>query len=163
MNAEKHMAESLKGQFWTWNEWGAVENIGHQPAPPEVAAVEAAKPRDWVCVASNPVRPDRGDLLRTVAAISNFSVGQIKSPSRERNLCCARQAYFYLAHRHTKSSFPAIGKIMDRDHSTVFHGIQRVMANPEKYIEIIGKVEVFFKLPASKFENKETSNGVPFS
>ena len=43
----------------------------------------------------------------------------------------ARFSFYYLARELTRLSFPQIGKIIHRDHSTVFHGVESASRSPE--------------------------------
>ncbi len=45
----------------------------------------------------------------------------------------ARFIFYYAARELTDRSYPEIARYIGRDHSTLVHGVQRVVANREKY------------------------------
>ena len=46
--------------------------------------------------------------------------------SRERYIVDARQIAMYLIRKHTDNSFPMIGQLFNRSHSTVIHSCKKV-------------------------------------
>ena len=71
--------------------------------------------------------------LLTPQMISEFVGSQFKvsmkdmqSRSRKKSLTFARQVAMYLSRKHTTESLADIGKIFNRDHSTVLHSIKKV-------------------------------------
>jgi len=48
----------------------------------------------------------------------------LKKKTRERDMCYARAVYYKLAKRYTVQSLSSIGKLVDRDHATVLHGLK---------------------------------------
>ncbi len=54
------------------------------------------------------------------------SIQAMQSRSRKKNLTFPRQVAMYLCRKHTRESLVEIGKIFNRDHSTVLHSIKVV-------------------------------------
>jgi len=67
-----------------------------------------------------------GHLMRNCATRYGFTIADIRSDRRGKNLALCRQEFFYLARKLTHFSLPAIGKYTgDKDHTTVLHGARR--------------------------------------
>lgn len=59
-----------------------------------------------------------------VSSQFKVSIKGMQSRSRKRNLTFPRQIAMYLSRKYTKDSLAEIGKIFNRDHSTVLHSIK---------------------------------------
>jgi chromosomal replication initiator protein len=74
-------------------------------------------------------RPLRGDrvsnILFEAANEYNVSVNDIRGPSREKQVVAARFCCIVRLRDETNLSYPAIGRILDRDHTTVMYGERR--------------------------------------
>jgi len=55
----------------------------------------------------------------------SVSMAELLSENREGPVAMVRQATFWLLRNQTGWSYPRIGKAMDRDHTTVMHGVRR--------------------------------------
>lgn len=60
-------------------------------------------------------------ILKRVCEVSGISREVIKSSTRKREVVEPRQAYFLLAMKLTENSLSEIGRMVFRDHSTVFY------------------------------------------
>ena len=58
---------------------------------------------------------------------------ELRARRRSRPLVRARHVIAELARRHTKASLIQIGRALDRDHSTVMHGLKLVAEKPQIY------------------------------
>lgn len=67
-----------------------------------------------------------GGLLTAVAAEFGVLREEILGESRSAHLVLPRQVAMALAQRLLGYSLPRIGRLLNRDHSTVHHGIRRV-------------------------------------
>lgn len=65
-------------------------------------------------------------ILETVSNHFNVKVEEIKSKKRNQPITNARQVYMYLTREILNESLLNIGKSIDRDHSTVIHGIEKI-------------------------------------
>jgi len=92
--------------------------------------------RDWLMTQTRPVMVDLKDtpirrrnfgvghaILEDVARTHGISVKELKSPSRYRNIAWPRQEAMWRLKRETTLSLPAIGRLLNRDHTTVLHGV----------------------------------------
>lgn len=78
-------------------------------------------------VAANGTPPSLMRLLQAVSMRTGWSIIDMRSPRRFRDLVRARMIYYELARRVTGRSMPQIGRSLGgRDHSTVLHGLRRV-------------------------------------
>jgi len=69
------------------------------------------------------------DIIAMVERASGVSFSELKSANRQRNVVTARQYAFWRLYQHTYSlGYPLvqIGKMFNRDHSTVIHSIKKI-------------------------------------
>lgn len=71
------------------------------------------------------------DIITVAAKLSGMSVDAIMGPGRHRKLAYVRHAVYYVA-RSNGHSYPQIGARLNRDHSSVIHGLDRAMARAER-------------------------------
>ncbi|WP_454798566.1 helix-turn-helix domain-containing protein [Novosphingobium lindaniclasticum] len=69
------------------------------------------------------LRPRISDMVTIASRLSGVPETDILSPARPLHLCAVRFAVYATA-RAWKYSYPEIGKVMHRDHSTVLSGMQ---------------------------------------
>lgn len=65
-------------------------------------------------------------ILEIVSSHFNVKIDEIKSKKRNQPITNARQVYMYLTREILNESLLNIGKSIDRDHSTVIHGIEKI-------------------------------------
>lgn len=71
-------------------------------------------------------------ILASASRLSNFTEAGLSGPSRSRAMTGWRQvAFAALRLVDPPVSFSAIGRHFARDHSTVMHGVERVLSDPE--------------------------------
>jgi len=104
----------------------------------KVQPVIPQKPRDWIWAATPYFSGGRfnahdigHEILAACMLHFRISVNEIKSHRRTQIEKNARHTFCYLARELTKLSFPQIGKLIDRDHSTVFHAAKVASRTPE--------------------------------
>lgn len=75
-----------------------------------------------------PKRVSASRLLQIVADNTNTTVEDLRGKKKIRNLARARAIFCYVAYDNGQSgrSLPAIGRSLDRDHTTVLHGVRTV-------------------------------------
>ena len=65
-------------------------------------------------------------LASAVATKHGITLAELVSDRRSRHLARARQEAMWMLKRHTKLSYPQIGRILGkRDHTTILHGVRR--------------------------------------
>ena len=73
--------------------------------------------------------PEAADIERTVAAHFGVTREALRSGSRDRSATQARGVAMYLIRRHTRLSFPEIGRLLgSKQHSTVLMAVRRIQA-----------------------------------
>lgn len=71
-------------------------------------------------------------IIDTVANFYNIKTEYLKGVSRAKEVVVPRQVSMYLIRKHTKSSFPTIGEIFKKDHTTVLYAYNTVQEKYEK-------------------------------
>ena len=61
-------------------------------------------------------------LFRWVCHHEHVTETEMRARYRDRRICDARHIFGYLARQYGEASFPRIGRILDRDHTTVMYG-----------------------------------------
>lgn len=93
-------------------------------------------------------------VLSTGNGILNttFTLEDLRSKWRDKDLVSIRHAYFYLMDKHSKKTLMAIGAELKRDHATIIHSrkeVRNAMQNPatgnKKAALIVIKCERLFK------------------
>jgi chromosomal replication initiator protein len=64
-------------------------------------------------------------IIEVVAAASGIGRRELLSRRRARRTVEARQAAMWLARQAAGRSYPAIGRVFNRDHTTVIYGVSR--------------------------------------
>lgn len=95
-----------------------------EPEPPvEASVLDQAISRYRLAYDSGLVTNSKRIILE-VAQESGLTVNDLKSAARQRPLARARQRAMWLIAKQTELSLPQIGKIFNRDHTTVLHAIR---------------------------------------
>jgi len=72
--------------------------------------------------------PSIADILAAVASWYGITTLDLRSSRRARAVSRPRQVAMYLAKTLTPRSYPAIGRAMGRDHTTVMYGVDQIAA-----------------------------------
>ncbi len=113
------LAENLKNNVRQLE--GAIKKIGAQSfLNGQVISVDLAR----ICIAdlltgTEPVKITVEKILERVSNKYGVSVEEIKGRKRTKDIALARHICIYLIRRLTDASFPTLGKIFSRDHSTI--------------------------------------------
>ena len=65
-------------------------------------------------------------IIEETGKCYGIEVSDIMSGSRTKEITLARQVAMYITRQQTQLSLPEIGKVFDRDHSTIIHSLQKV-------------------------------------
>lgn len=76
-------------------------------------------------------------LIRKVAEIHNVTVDDMMGNGRTSKFVEARQEAFYALHKRGLS-YSEIGRIMNRDHSTVMYGVRKYLDGVERQQRLNG-------------------------
>ena len=113
--------------------------ISYTSPPPDIAISHTtahSKINGFHRSASWPMaRPARAAIIRAITVAFDLSEEDLMSKRRTRFLAYTRFAAYYCFQKLTPCSLMEIGRIFDRDHTTIMYGISRVeqirMENPE--------------------------------
>ena len=72
---------------------------------------------------SSPELTSRG-ITELVSDQFKLSLEELRSKSRKRAIAFPRQVAMYLCRKHTEETLAGIGKVFNRDHSTVMHAVK---------------------------------------
>jgi DnaA-like protein len=73
------------------------------------------------------------DVMAVVAHEHGVTIKQLRGRQRDQRLSQVRMLAMYLCREVTGLSYPLLGKIFYRDHSTVVHGCQMIQARCRKH------------------------------
>lgn len=73
------------------------------------------------------------ELIKIIAKHHNISPESMKSDGRKPNVCRARQHFYVFAVERFKHSYKATGRFLNKDHTTVIHGVNRAKHNEQFY------------------------------
>lgn len=79
------------------------------------------------------LRPRISDIITIACRLSGAGMEEVISPARPLHLCAVRYAV-YMTAREWGYSYPDIGNVVGRDHSTVMHALQ-TRRRLDSYIE----------------------------
>jgi len=73
---------------------------------------------------------DRNLTIKTISdmvcAKTGTNIVELRTPRRQYGLCTARHILMLLARNYTTLSLPKIGKYINKDHTSVIHGIRKI-------------------------------------
>lgn len=73
-----------------------------------------------------PYKPRFDQIAKRMCRVFGVTMVDLRSPRRDRDTVCARQAIYYWARRQTPLSLPQIARLIGgRDHTTVMYGIAK--------------------------------------
>lgn len=85
-------------------------------------------------------------IIEEVAIEFGYTVDELVGPSKARAVSTARSVAMYAVRKRTDLSFPAIGELFNRDHSTIVTGcgrVEKLMAAHGALVEDASEVERF--------------------
>ena len=69
---------------------------------------------------------DSKNIIITICNHLGITHNQLKSGCRERDYFTSRHLCFYFLRKYTNETLSAIGKLFNKDHTTVIHGIAKI-------------------------------------
>lgn len=72
-------------------------------------------------------------LLKLIEDKTGYTLADLESPNRKRELVHVRRAFFAIVRKVLKLSFERIGAILGKNHTTVIHGINKHNAEIDVY------------------------------
>jgi chromosomal replication initiator protein len=71
-----------------------------------------------------PLTPE--EIVAKVAQFYSIDTDVLRGRNRSKKISRSRQIAMYLARKETQASLPQIGQILERDHTTVLHGYEKI-------------------------------------
>jgi len=90
-------------------------------------------------------------LLEHAGAYFKLDPRLLVSPARQRPIAYARQICCYVLRKRFGMSYPLIGKLMHRDHSTIIHAVEKVWYAVETDMTMAAAIEHLMQVPCSRF------------
>lgn len=84
-------------------------------------------------------------IIEVVAEHFQFTVSELLSTKRDKNISIPRQIAMYLSKKYTNATTTDLGRIFSRDHSTVLHGIDNIEKKLPSDSGISSKVDILIK------------------
>ncbi len=89
------------------------------------------------------------NILKSVAAVFEVRISEIKGESRHKEIALARQVAMYILREDFNISYPLIGQKMGgRDHTTVIHSHLKIrddLKTDPSLLQEIEKIRIMFK------------------
>ena len=86
------------------------------------------------------------EIIRNfIARQFKLSVQDLQSRSRKKTVTFPRQVSMYLARKYTDEGLAEIGKVFNRDHSTVLHSVRKITDAISRNGSVRGQVELLAK------------------
>lgn len=160
---EEFIKSALDGRFWWVDEFNTVRvrQVPTNFIPRHTIAngVPSADPvprvhtprRDKATHAvvpilgTQPATPAAAErIIAAVAALTGVTVQTIQSRAKEAVAWKARHVAYYVVRATTGLSYPRIGEIFRRDHTTIQNGVWRVQIDPGHYEPELSKAMAMF-------------------
>lgn len=90
-------------------------------------------------------------LIEQVAAYYSLDPRDLVGHNRSKRLVRARHVCFYVMRKRFGLSYPQIGQIMHRDHSTVIYAVEKMWLDIETNMQIAAAVDAMMVAPCSRF------------
>ena len=115
-----------------------------------LSPVNCARPvlnRDWLLLSSPEFRrePTVTDVMRVVSECTGIARSKLRSHRRKPEITRARAMVCYLAREYTAVSWPTLGRMLCKDHTTAIYAAEaaeRYMARDEAYRRQVSTVAI---------------------
>jgi hypothetical protein len=72
-------------------------------------------------------------IIQEYTEETGYTLADLKSARRQQPLVDARQELYWQIYKNTNWSLPRIGKLFNKDHTTVLHGVRKVERRKQGY------------------------------
>jgi len=104
-----------------------------------------------------------GELIMGQTAVYfHLSTEQLTSADRSHHISGPRQTAMFICRELTDLSFPEIGILFNRDHSTVMHGVRKIEKLVLQYARVRNHVAVISHRVTAQASLHETHEGVAY-
>lgn len=88
-----------------------------------------------------PVRVSPSKIIDVVCEAYNVTIIELMGKRRDVPLPAARQLSMYLIRKYCNGKVTQIGKLFNKDHTTVIHSCQEVVKRMDVYPDFVKKVQ----------------------
>lgn len=81
---------------------------------------------------ARPITLTPEEILGVVARYYSLTSDSLRSRGRSKDIARSRQIAMYLSREETQASLPQIGRVLDRDHTTVLYGYEKISRQIEQ-------------------------------
>jgi chromosomal replication initiator protein len=83
-------------------------------------------------ILARPVTLSPAEIVEEVARFYNLDPELLRGRGRSKKIARSRQIAMYLAREETQASLPQIGDVLDRDHTTILYGYEKISQQIEE-------------------------------
>lgn len=98
-----------------------------------------------VCTLANLPQPSLHEILHRVSEVTRVPVRVICSPERDMRTVYARHIFSWLARHRTSKTYPQIGRVVQRNHTSILNGVEKVDAGFDTYARDIAAIETLLE------------------
>ena len=80
-------------------------------------------------------------IMKAAATFFDVPLSSLAKPWRQREYTEPRHVAMYLAYTDTELSYPEVGKLFERDHSTVMYAVQRITSSLKDDVKTTEQVD----------------------
>ncbi len=102
------------------------------------------KERDWILCSTAAYSATLENIVQNVCLEFGVTRAEIMGAARHSRVVVPRQVISWLAYKYSKLTLPAIGRIMDRDHTTILEGYRRTdqrIVNQKEFSDRVALLE----------------------
>lgn len=120
---------------------GKLTAVVLEPRPNEVQLVEPTAPASYGPAPLNMLSAPSWRFLLALACVRfGVTAKEVLGPCRRKVVVSARYEAMALIYQHTQQSFPGVGRLLHRDHTTVLHGVNKLGRN-SKLVDLLTAAE----------------------
>jgi chromosomal replication initiator protein len=118
----------------------------HTDKEDDAALFDEADSHDYILAEENRLKSETERIIDTSAQVYGVIPKELLEQTRRANVVIPRQIAMYLLRTDMSLSFPSIGKLFNRDHTTVIHACNKVKKMIEKSVMFSNRIEKIKKL-----------------
>lgn len=112
----------------------------------EVAPADEVNARDYILEEDNRLKSEAENIIEVTARIYGVTSKELHEHTRKATIVVPRQVAMYLLRTELGFSFPAIGQLLDRDHTTVIYACNKAKEIIEKSAKVKNRIERIKKI-----------------
>lgn len=137
----EHLKSNIRQIEGVIKRLGAYSNLNKEPITIEMARDNIAD----VITGAEPVKVTQDKIFKAVAHKYDVTVEDIKGTKRTREIALARHICIYILRTITGMSLPAIGKLFNRDHTTILSSVDTITKKIRENVSIENDIDDLIK------------------